>query len=108
MSLFYSAGNCYATETDIGFANTWYIYAFDSKANRDAYVESAADRATRAVKRAEIGKYLGPVKPFSGRGYIVDTYQYSDFIYPKGYVGRVQIAHVGQTQCALLRDFASR
>lgn len=71
---FYAAVNSYATETSIGFANTWSVLVFDSKSNRDTYVRSATDLATRAITRAEIPNYIRAPKPFSGEFRGIDRF----------------------------------
>ncbi len=57
--MFYAAKNNYATETGVGFANTWYVLGFEQKRLRDAYVARASDLATRAIKASEIRSYGG-------------------------------------------------
>jgi hypothetical protein len=67
--MWYSAHNHYASETDVGFANTWFVYAWETKKARDKHVEKCRDMASRAIRKKEIGHYLGAVQPFSGEGY---------------------------------------
>lgn len=55
--MFYAAINSYATETSIGFANTWSVIGFEVKAMRDRYVKNATDLATRVCKVSDFGKY---------------------------------------------------
>lgn len=55
--MFYAAINSYATETSVGFANTWSVIGFESKTMRDKFVKDAADLATRVCKVSEFGKY---------------------------------------------------
>jgi hypothetical protein len=70
--MFYAAINTYATETSSGFANTWGVLAFETRAARDSYVRSRADLATRAVTRKEIPQYVnGEIKPFTGERYML-------------------------------------
>lgn len=57
--MYYAAINSYSTDTSVGFANTWAVIGFATKAMRDAYVERATDLATRAIKAAEIREYDG-------------------------------------------------
>ena len=64
--LFYAATNSYATESSIGFTNTWNVYAFKSKELRDEYVADANDLSTRVITKREIGEYIEAAKPFSG------------------------------------------
>ena len=54
---FYAAENHYGSETDLGFANTWYVIEFISKLARDELVSASAKRSTRAIKAAEIKAY---------------------------------------------------
>lgn len=68
--MFYAANNQYSNQTSVGFANTWYVLVFDSKKNRDDYVNNSSDLACRAIKRKEISKYLNDVpKPFTSECY---------------------------------------
>lgn len=69
--MFYAAVNNYASETSIGFANTWGVIAFESRAARDAYVAKATDLATRPILRSEIRRYIGEPKKFSGTRYMI-------------------------------------
>lgn len=57
--MFYAADNHYGSQTDLGFANTWYVVAFLTKASRDAYVEASDRLSTRAIKAREVKKYGG-------------------------------------------------
>lgn len=55
--MFYAAINTRATETSVGFANTWGVIGFATRTMRDAYVELATDLATRSITAKELGKY---------------------------------------------------
>lgn len=55
--MFYAAVNSYATETSIGFANTWGVIGFHSAKARDAYVTDASDLATKAISATELAAY---------------------------------------------------
>lgn len=57
--MFYAAVNSYATETSIGFANTWGVLGFATRQMRDAYVRQANDLATRSITSKEISAYGG-------------------------------------------------
>lgn len=63
--MFYAVNNRYSTETDLGFYNTWFVLAFDTKKNRDAYVENSKCLAVRAIKKSEIKDYVPAPKPFT-------------------------------------------
>lgn len=94
---YYAAFNQYGTESSVGFANTWRVVAFDSKNARDSWVEQRGrkDISARAIKRAEIGRYLdGPPKPFSGDAYCweMSHKQPLDDDVP-GYAGSIVIGH---------------
>lgn len=91
--MFYAAINTYATETSTGFANTWGVLAFETRAARDYYVNSRFDRATRTITRKEIPQYInGEIKPFSGARYIIEhTGQTIDGSGPDGLIGAVAI-----------------
>ena len=89
MKRYYGATNSYASATSVGFANTWIVYAFRSRAERDEWVSNATDRATRAITRREIPKYLSgghnSFPAYRGCAYRVDP------VYPNG-VQRVVIS----------------
>lgn len=55
--MFYAAVNSYATETSIGFSNTWGVLGFATRQMRDAYVQQAKDLATKAITSSEIRTY---------------------------------------------------
>ncbi len=55
--MFYAAKNTHATETSIGFANTWYVIGFATKESRDQHIKNATDRATQAINADELKKY---------------------------------------------------
>ena len=67
----YAATNDYASETSIGFCNTWNVWAFSTKVARDVFVGSRSDLATRAITKQEIGKYVEHPKPFSGNRRVI-------------------------------------
>ncbi len=62
----FAANNTYATETSTGFANTWYVLAFEDQESRDAYVAKAHGLAVKAITKSEISRYVAAPKPFSG------------------------------------------
>ena len=70
---YFAATNSYSSETSIGFANTWSVYVFDSKAKRDQYVSQATDISTRAICKKEIKNYVDAAKPFCGLSRRIDT-----------------------------------
>lgn len=85
----FAAINTHASETSIGFANTWGVLAFETKKARDAYVDASTDMATRAITRSEIGKYCqGDVKPFSGDRYMIGLSPREEI---EGLIGEVYI-----------------
>ncbi len=91
---YYSAHNLWANETSIGFANTWYILAWESRKARDAHVkERCRDPASRAIKRDDIGKYIHRPKASSGMRWSVVDCPYA--LYP-GCLGRVLVTYGGQ------------
>lgn len=57
---YYAQVNAYGSETDIGFANTWSVLAFDSASLRDAWVLSMGCRLdVQAITAAEAAKMAG-------------------------------------------------
>ena len=72
---FYAAKNTYATNTNIGFVNTWYVAKFATKAQRDAHVEWATDLATKAISSKEIRKYGGVGLEIDSKGYCSQVYK---------------------------------
>lgn len=84
--MFYAANNSYASATDIGFANTWFVVGFETRRERDDYVAAATDMAARAITRAEVRQYAQqdtiPTGFYSGRrGYVVQTGTAGDCVY---------------------------
>jgi len=53
----YAAWNGYASETSIGFGNTWSAYVFDSAAQRDAWLSAQTDMASMKCTRARALKH---------------------------------------------------
>lgn len=93
MRLYYAADNTYSTSVSSGFANTWYVLAFSSRAFRDEYVASSPRLATRDVTKREALRYLptdsAPV-PFSGQfRAIVESWEWENEAIP-GCVGSVE------------------
>jgi hypothetical protein len=62
----FAANNSYATDTDQGFANTWYVLAFEDKQSRDEYIAKSHGLAVKAITKAEIPTYIEAPKPFTG------------------------------------------
>ena len=78
----YAAVNSHATETSIGFANTWSVLGFATKGMRDAYVERATDMATRAITAKEVGKYnakIGQISYYDVAGDLIHHMQHGEF-----------------------------
>jgi hypothetical protein len=72
--MYYAAYNHYGSPTSNGFANTEIVRAFDTKEERDAFVEekSINNKTARAIRRDEVTSTLWDYpKPFSGRCYAV-------------------------------------
>lgn len=70
----YAAGNSYASDTSVGFCNTWSAIGFPSRKARDAYVAKATDLATKAIKVAElalIGEKRGRVSYYTADGVLM-------------------------------------
>jgi hypothetical protein len=55
--MYYAAENTYGSLSDIGFANTWYVVAFDSARNRNAWIESRDTLSAKAITRKEVTRY---------------------------------------------------
>jgi hypothetical protein len=91
--MFYAAINTYATETDMGFSNTWGVLAFETRAARDAYIDSADDLATRAITRRAVTQYVSrKPRPFTGERYIIEhTPRTLDGCAPDGMIGAVAV-----------------
>lgn len=80
--MFYAAVNSRATETSIGFANTWSVLGFATKAMRDAYVRRATDMATRSITSKEVGTYeakLGQIDYYDAAGDLMTHTQRGEF-----------------------------
>jgi len=59
LNMFYLAKNYYSTPTSIGFANTWYVVGFPTRAARDAHVLKCPNLATQAIKANDLRKFGG-------------------------------------------------
>jgi len=96
--MFYAATNSYATESSIGFSNTWGAIAFESKSTRDDFVKSSTDLATRAITKKEVPGFITrKPRPFTEESYvIVDERLGLDKI--AGYVGAVVVGDM-QSPC---------
>ena len=72
--MYYAVDNTYGNESSFGFSNTWNVYAFETKKQRDKYVQlfSPNNISVQAIKRIEIKDYLKTPKPFSGEAYRLD------------------------------------
>jgi hypothetical protein len=54
---YFAADNTYASDTSTGFANTWYVLAFNSRAARDEWVEQEnAPWFRRSIARCSVLK----------------------------------------------------
>jgi hypothetical protein len=54
--MYYAQCNSYASETNTGFANTWIVISFDSRADRDAFVEQDCRLGTESITLAKARK----------------------------------------------------
>ena len=96
--MFYAADNHYSDETGVGFVNTWYVLAFETRTWRDEYVRTAAGMAARAILKSEVTRYVtaggnrGP-RPFTGEYFGIDDrlYRYSEQDAPHGLLGEVSV-----------------
>lgn len=69
--MYYAAINSYATETSVGFCNTWSVIGFATRFTRDAYVWEATDLATKAILASELRQYgakPGQVSHYTAEG----------------------------------------
>lgn len=109
---YFAAGNSFASETDVGFDNTWYVLAFDSRKARDDYVSIARDLATRAIRRDQVTAYAENLclntnktnspKPFSGEYWgIVECYDWK-LSEIDGIIGQVEKCD-GSSYCVVRR-----
>lgn len=86
---FFATDNIYATESSVGFANTWRVLVFSSLSDRNLYVAKSKDIATRPIYKKEISKYFtDKPKPFSGEAFRVEP----GFFYDPSIVGQVVIS----------------
>lgn len=61
--MFYAQCNIYGSSTDMGFANTWQVVSFDTRAARDAWVAQYADRVDIApITKAQALKLAGKLQ----------------------------------------------
>lgn len=81
--MFYAEVNSHATDTSIGFANTWGVIGFATKTMRDAYVARATDLATKSITSKEVGKYdarLGQINYYDANGDLMEHTQNGEFM----------------------------
>jgi hypothetical protein len=95
LTMFYSAHNRYASETRIGFANTWVIWCWETRKARDAYLAQCRDLASRPIRKKEIGQYLYAPRPFSGEAFRLNPSQTWCDDMPSGFVGEVDVSTEG-------------
>lgn len=78
--MFYAAVNRYATDTSVGFCNTWGVLGFATRVMRDAYVYRATDLATRPILSKDVRRYggrLGHINHYDDKGHLwiqIDKY----------------------------------
>ena len=80
--MYYAAINSYATDTSVGFCNTWSAIGFATKAARDAYVHCATDLATKAILASELRQYgekPGQVSHYTADGEFMAHMQRGEF-----------------------------
>lgn len=80
--MYYAAINSRATETSIGFANTWGVLGFATRQMRDAYVKRATDMATRAITSKEVSIYgakIGQIDHYDAEGDLMVSTQRGEF-----------------------------
>lgn len=88
--MFYAAHNHYSTPTSIGFSNTWLVLAFDTKANRNAWVDGNDGKAARAITRKDIPKFVSrEPKLFTSERYALWSLGYYDNI--PGCLGSIDV-----------------
>jgi hypothetical protein len=93
--MYYSAHNSYASDTDLGFSNTWEVWGWDSKKSRDAYLTQCRDLASRGIKKKEIGRYLPDPRPFSGEAFRLNPMDSYNDDMPAGFLGKVETSSDG-------------
>ena len=59
MVKFYAQQNMYATEASTGFANTWFVFSFDSRTERDSWVAASTKLGTAAITLPQARKLAG-------------------------------------------------
>lgn len=75
---YFAAANSYGSESSTGFANTWFVKAFESMKDRDDWVYGTNRIDVLAIKKSEISGYIGKPKPFSGEYLAITRDQFSD------------------------------
>lgn len=97
MKLYYAADNGFSSETDVGFFNTWYILAFDSKITRDKYVRESRQLGAHAIKKNKIKEYLrDKPRPFTKERYAIvlsAMHCHPKPYVPEGLIGEVKITY---------------
>lgn len=93
MRRYFSAHNYYASTTDVGFANMWYVLVWESRKARDEHLKTRNDLASHAIPKSEIGKYVEHPAPFSGERWVLHDTDPSASDYP-GCLGKVIVGRV--------------
>jgi hypothetical protein len=101
----------YAAENTMGFENTWDVLVFDSKRNRDDYIErrdgydgwTGRNIQCLAIRKNEVTQYAANYslthnryntpKPFSGECWMISHWHDRD---APGFIGEVFVGHPEQ------------
>jgi hypothetical protein len=96
--MYYAADNSCASSTSHGFANTWFVLAFDTKAHRDQYVADANNLACCAISRRQVTGYAAnwsltrneynKPEPFSGEYWGICDWR---SIEAEGLIGSIEV-----------------
>jgi hypothetical protein len=66
----YALWNSYASETDVGFQNTWSACVFDDRSQRDEWLDQQRDMASRRCTRRDALKHAVSEYRGDGRRYL--------------------------------------
>lgn len=100
MARFFSSENLYGSSTSSGFANTNIVLVWDSKKNRDSYVNSSKNRTCQIINKSQVTFYASnegkKPRAFSSEYWGIDPntdWFFRFIVTPKGFLGIVQISN---------------
>jgi hypothetical protein len=94
--MYYAVTNQYSNELSFGFYNTYNVWVFASKKERDDFVDGDPALATKSIPRSAVTHYISNLQdriPFSSSyvGVIYSKWYLETINAPEGAVGTVEL-----------------